>query len=64
MSKVALITGGQQGIGLGIAEALAGAGFSIALASLPEATKGVPTAAERHRRDPGGATDSAAGADK
>lgn len=35
MNKVALITGGQQGIGLGIAEALAGAGFHIALASLP-----------------------------
>lgn len=33
MSKVALITGGQQGIGLGIAEALIGAGFKVALAS-------------------------------
>ncbi len=34
---VALITGGQQGIGLGIAEALAGAGFlPVAVAELPE----------------------------
>ena len=35
MSGVALITGGQQGIGLAIATALAGAGFKIAIASLP-----------------------------
>ncbi|MDQ2064955.1 3-ketoacyl-ACP reductase [Xinfangfangia sp. CPCC 101601] len=34
---LALITGGQQGIGLGIAQALQGAGFRIAVASLPEA---------------------------
>lgn len=33
MSRVALITGGQQGIGLGIAHALAGAGFRLALAA-------------------------------
>lgn len=33
MTPLALITGGQQGIGLGIAEALARAGFRIALAS-------------------------------
>lgn len=33
MKPVALITGGQQGIGLGIADALAGAGFAVALAS-------------------------------
>ncbi len=31
-----MITGGQQGIGLGVARALAGAGFRIAIASLPE----------------------------
>lgn len=33
MSRVALITGGQQGIGLGIAEALLAAGFSPVLAA-------------------------------
>ena len=33
MNGVALITGGQQGIGLGIAKALAQAGFRVALAS-------------------------------
>ena len=36
MTGVALITGGQQGIGLGIAMALREAGFRIALASLPQ----------------------------
>ncbi len=33
MTRVALITGGQQGIGLGIAEALVAEGFHVALAS-------------------------------
>lgn len=33
MKPVALITGGQQGIGLGVAAALAGAGFAVALAA-------------------------------
>lgn len=33
MTRAALVTGGQQGIGLGIAKALVGAGFSVALAS-------------------------------
>ncbi|HEX9856717.1 MAG TPA: SDR family NAD(P)-dependent oxidoreductase, partial [Paracoccaceae bacterium] len=33
MSGIALITGGQQGIGLGIAEALVAAGYRVALAS-------------------------------
>ena len=37
MSPVALVTGGQQGIGLGIAKALKSAGFRIAIASLPTA---------------------------
>ena len=36
MSKLALITGGQRGIGLGIAEALSAAGYAIAIASLPQ----------------------------
>lgn len=36
-TPVALVTGGQQGIGLAIAEALQGAGFRIAIASLPAA---------------------------
>jgi NAD(P)-dependent dehydrogenase (short-subunit alcohol dehydrogenase family) len=36
MTGVALITGGQQGIGLGIAKALAAEGFAIAIASLPD----------------------------
>lgn len=36
-APVALITGGQQGIGLAIAEALQAAGFRIAVASLPPA---------------------------
>jgi NAD(P)-dependent dehydrogenase (short-subunit alcohol dehydrogenase family) len=33
VSKIALITGGQQGIGLGIARELVGAGYRLALAS-------------------------------
>ncbi|MCV0424786.1 MAG: 3-ketoacyl-ACP reductase [Roseibium sp.] len=33
MSKIALVTGGQKGIGLGIAEALIGAGYQVALAA-------------------------------
>ncbi|MBK6468051.1 MAG: 3-ketoacyl-ACP reductase [Rhodobacter sp.] len=37
MTPLALVTGGQQGIGLGIATALAEAGFRIAIASLPAA---------------------------
>lgn len=36
MSGVALITGGQQGIGLGIAQALVAAGYKVAIASLPD----------------------------
>jgi NAD(P)-dependent dehydrogenase (short-subunit alcohol dehydrogenase family) len=36
MTALALVTGGQQGIGLGIACSLAEAGFRIALASLPD----------------------------
>ncbi|MEM9631082.1 MAG: 3-ketoacyl-ACP reductase [Pseudomonadota bacterium] len=33
MTRIALVTGGQRGIGLGIAEALIGAGYKVALAS-------------------------------
>jgi NAD(P)-dependent dehydrogenase (short-subunit alcohol dehydrogenase family) len=35
-APLALITGGQQGIGLGIARALAARGFRLAIASLPQ----------------------------
>jgi NAD(P)-dependent dehydrogenase (short-subunit alcohol dehydrogenase family) len=35
MKPLALVTGGQQGIGLGIARALAAQGFRLAIASLP-----------------------------
>jgi NAD(P)-dependent dehydrogenase (short-subunit alcohol dehydrogenase family) len=44
MSPVALVTGGQQGIGLGIAATLAGAGFSVALAA--ERPEGDPVVVE------------------
>lgn len=44
MTPVALVTGGQQGIGLGIAAALAGAGFAVALAA--EQPEGAPVVAE------------------
>jgi len=36
VTRLALITGGQQGIGLGIAEALVGAGYRVALVSRSE----------------------------
>jgi NAD(P)-dependent dehydrogenase (short-subunit alcohol dehydrogenase family) len=44
MSRVALITGGQRGIGLGVAEALTGAGFKVALAA--ESPPDAPEVAE------------------
>ncbi len=45
MKPLALVTGGQQGIGLGIACALAGAGFRLVIASLPPADDPAVTAA-------------------
>lgn len=36
MSGIALVTGGQQGIGFGIAKELLAAGFQVAIASLPD----------------------------
>lgn len=36
-APLALVTGGQQGIGLGVARALAGAGWRLAIASRPDA---------------------------
>lgn len=36
MSKVAMVTGGAQGIGRGISEKLAADGFDIAVADLPQ----------------------------
>lgn len=48
MTPHALITGGQQGIGLGIAEALAGAGFALTLAAeQPEDAPAVQDALSR-----------------
>ncbi len=48
MTRLALITGGQQGIGFGIAEALVGVGFRVALVSRSEAeTPQVAAALER-----------------
>ena len=45
MNRIALVTGGQQGIGLGIASALIAAGFRVALASRSAAdTPGVENA--------------------
>jgi NAD(P)-dependent dehydrogenase (short-subunit alcohol dehydrogenase family) len=41
MTPLALITGGQQGIGLGIAQALAAQGFRLAIASLPPEAEAV-----------------------
>ncbi|WP_333816004.1 3-ketoacyl-ACP reductase [Tabrizicola sp.] len=37
-APLALVTGGQQGIGLGIARALAAQGFRLAIASLPDSS--------------------------
>lgn len=45
MKRVALITGGQRGIGLGIARSLADAGFTLALASSSDETSEAVAAA-------------------
>jgi len=45
MSGLALVTGGQRGIGLGIARALRDAGFTLALAAEREATDAAVSAA-------------------
>lgn len=47
MSGVALVTGGQQGIGFAIAQTLVDAGYGVAIASLPAADDPVVTAAIR-----------------
>lgn len=51
MNKVALITGGQQGIGLGIARELVAAGHKVALASLPDSDEPQVLAALRELGD-------------
>ena len=57
MKPLALVTGGQQGIGLGIAQALAAQGFRLAIASLPapeeaaEAMQSLGPEARYHRHD-------------
>jgi NAD(P)-dependent dehydrogenase (short-subunit alcohol dehydrogenase family) len=43
MTPLALVTGGQQGIGLGIAQALATQGFRLAIASLPPEAEAAQT---------------------
>jgi len=45
MTGIALVTGGQQGIGLGVAKELVSAGFQVAIASLPEASSPAVTRA-------------------
>jgi NAD(P)-dependent dehydrogenase (short-subunit alcohol dehydrogenase family) len=46
MTPLALITGGQQGIGLGIARALHAQGFRLAIASLPPEAEAAEALAE------------------
>lgn len=53
MTRLALITGGQQGIGFGIAKALVGAGFRVALAAHVEADEAPVRAALEKLGDKG-----------
>ena len=63
MKPLALVTGGQQGIGLGIAQALHAQGFRLAIASLPpeaEATEALKTLGSDTRYYPHNLADLAA----